>query len=69
MLNYKFSRWADRNGVVVRWGNVVGPYSGQAFEETFSTEEEAAERKRQALALEAIGQDRPPIAIRRVDAS
>ncbi len=58
-------RYADRNGCVVHWGNMVGPYMGQEFEETFATEAEAKERERQALALEAITVDRAPVAITR----
>ncbi len=57
-------RWADRTGTTVRRGNLVGPYRGQEFEETFATEEAAIERERQALAKEPIGPDRPPVAVR-----
>ena len=66
MLNQiKLNRWAQRNGCVVKWGNVVGPYIGQEFTEHFATEAEAKERERQALALEPIGDKREPVAVRR----
>jgi len=58
-----FRRWAERNGKTVKWGNVIGPYCGQEFTETFTTEKEAKERERQALALEAIGDEKKPIAL------
>ncbi len=58
-------RWAGRDGMTVSWGNMIGPYRGQEFTETFATEDEAVERERQANAGEAIGADRLPIAIKR----
>lgn len=61
----RFQRYAERRGKTVEWGNIIGPYIGQQFRETFATEEEAEERKRQALALEPIGSNRPPIAVSR----
>lgn len=61
----KLTRWAKRKGTTVLWGNMVGCYSGQQFEETFATEAEAVERERQALACEAIGDKREPIAVQR----
>ena len=68
-MTFKLRRWAGRKGKTVEWGNVIGPYVGQSFRETFSTEAEAIERKRQAEACEAIGRDREPIAIERVPLS
>lgn len=65
MLNYTLQRWAERKGCLVRWGNIVGPFCGQEFTETFATEAEAQERERQALALEAIPDDRAPVALTR----
>lgn len=61
----KLARWADRKGKIVKWGNMVGPYCGQEFEEEFATESQAKERERQVLACEAIGDDREPVAIKR----
>jgi hypothetical protein len=61
MMNYKLKRWAKRDACIVEWGNVVGPYIGQEFRETFATEEEAKIREQQALACEAIPADREPI--------
>lgn len=66
MLEAKLSRWAERNGKVVRWGNIIGGFCGQEFEETFETEKEAIERERQAINCEAIGDKRQPIATHRV---
>jgi hypothetical protein len=66
MFEYKLRRWAERDGKIVKWGNVVGPYRGQEFEEEFGTEEEAKERQRQAVACEPIGDDREPVARRRI---
>lgn len=66
-MTYKLSRWAKREGKTVSWGNVIGPYLGQAFEETFATEDEAKERQRQAEACESIGDDRPPVPLKRTD--
>ena len=66
MLEYKLRRWAERKGKIVRWGNVVGPYRGQEFEEEFGTEEEAKERERQAVACEPIGNESEPVAVRRI---
>ena len=63
----KLKRYAVRRGKVVEWGNVVGPYVGQQFEETFATEAEAEERERQALACEPIRTERAPIALERVE--
>jgi hypothetical protein len=64
-----FSRWAEREGPVVKWGNTVisqvGVFHGQSFRETFATEAEAIERERQALANEAIGEGRAPVAVSR----
>lgn len=65
MIDAKLTRWAERKGLTVRWGNVIGGYCGQSFEETFATEKEARERERQALACEPIGDERPPIAQKR----
>lgn len=56
-------RWADRKGCVVQWGNIVGAYRGQEFEEEFATEIDAEERERQAKAGEAISADREPVAV------
>lgn len=67
LIPYELRRWADRKGCVVRWGNLVGPYRGQEFEEEFRTEEEAMQRERQALACEPIPDDKEPIPIRRVN--
>ena len=61
-----FSRWAVRKGTVVEWGNLVGPYLGRQFRETFGNEVEAIERERQAMALEPISIGREPIALVRV---
>ena len=66
MLEHKLRRWAERDGKTVKWGNIVGPYRGQEFEEEFGTEEEAIERQRQAVACEAIGDGREPVAVRRI---
>ena len=66
MLTAKLSRWAERKGNTVEWGNIIGGYIGQTFRETFNTEAEAIEREKQALACEPIGEDRQPIAIERV---
>lgn len=60
-------RWAERKGTILRWGNVIGTYAGQEFEETFRTVAQAKERERQALAGEAIGPVREPVALRRRD--
>jgi hypothetical protein len=60
-----FKRWAKRDGVMVEWGNIVAGMAGQSFREVFATEGEAVERERQALAKEAIGDDRAPVAVRR----
>jgi len=65
MMDFKLKRWAERTGKTVCWGNIVGPWLGQEFEELFRTEEEAKERERQALAGEPIGKTREPIAVRR----
>ncbi len=65
MGTIKLNRWAERKGNIVRWGNVIGSYCGQEFEEEFNSEEEAIERERQAKACEAIGAEREPVAIRR----
>jgi len=64
-LNFELRRYADREGCAVQWGNIVGTFLGQEFKEVFATETEAIERERQALANEAIGDDRKPIAIKR----
>ena len=64
-MSIKFVRWADRDGKTVRWGNLIGCYRGQEFEETFSTEAEAVERERQANACEAISDKREPTPIKR----
>ena len=61
----QLERWADRKGTTVEWGNIVGWLQGQTFREVFKTEDEAKERERQALAKEAIGADRAPIATER----
>ena len=61
----KLTRWAERKGKIVRWGNIIGMWRGQEFEETFATEEEAIERERQALACEGIGDERLPIPVER----
>lgn len=65
-MDLKLRRWAKREGKTVEWGNVVGYLQGQSFTETFATEEDAQERERQAMALEAIGKDREPVALTRV---
>ncbi len=62
---FQFNRWAERKGRTVKWGNLVGPYRGQEFRETFKTEAQAKERERQAIAKEAISKDRKPIPLRR----
>jgi len=62
----QLNRWAQRTQNTVEWGNFVMGYRGQEFRETFATEEEAIERERQANAGEAIGKDREPIAIERI---
>jgi hypothetical protein len=64
-VEFKLRRWALRRGLVVEWGNVVGPYRGQEFRETFRNEAEARERERQANACESIGDERPPVAVKR----
>lgn len=64
-LGPQLRRWAERNGKVVRWGNVIGPFLGQEFEEVFATVAQAKKRERQALACEEIGADRAPVALRR----
>ena len=64
VIEFKLNRWAERKGKIVRWGNVIGPWRGQEFEEEFETEEEAIERERQAKACEPIGNPKPK-AIRR----
>ena len=61
----KLERWAQRDGCVVCWGNVVMGRCGQEFRETFATENEARERERQALAGEAIEDDRFPVPVGR----
>ena len=66
-MNFKLNRWAKRTGTTVEWGNLIGPFVGQSFRETFSTEDEAIERQRQAKACESIGVDREPIALERLD--
>jgi hypothetical protein len=63
----QLQRWAERKGTTVTWGNVIGGMQGQMFRETFSTEEDAIERERQALAGEGIGNKREPIAVARED--
>jgi len=60
-----FQRWAELRGRTVEWGNIIGPYTGQTFRETFRSVKEAKERERQALAKEAIGADREPVALKR----
>ncbi len=60
-----FSRWAERKGKVVRWGNIIGGHIGQQFEEEFESEEQAQERERQAVNCEAITEEREPGAVRR----
>lgn len=66
MIDTKLRRWAEiRGGTTVEWGNVIGIWNGQAFRETFATPEQAEERKRQALACEAIGVEREPVALTR----
>ena len=62
---FQLKRWADRKGRTVKWGNIVGPYIGQEFEEKFSTTAEAKERERQVNALEPIGDTREPVPISR----
>ncbi len=62
---FQFNRWAERSGCTVTWGNLVGPYQGQEFRETFKTEAQAKERERQAIAKEAIPKDREPIPLER----
>ena len=64
-METKLRRWAERNGRTVEWGNLVLGHRGQEFRETFATEEQAAERERQALACEPIGVTREPVAVRR----
>ena len=64
-MNFELKRYADRDGRKVHWGNIVGHFLGQEFREEFATEEEAKERERQAMALEAIGDKREPIALKR----
>ena len=66
MLQATLTRWADREGKTVKWGNMVMGFRGQEFRETFATEEEAIERERQVKAVEAIGDDRIPVAIERI---
>jgi len=66
-MEFKLARWAERKGKIVKWGNMVGPYRGQEFEETFKTNKQAIERERQAKACEAIGDKRVPIPLKRVD--
>jgi hypothetical protein len=62
-----FQRWARRTGGTVEWGNIIHGFIGQSFRETFSTEDEAIEREKQAVACEAIGADRLPVALERVE--
>ena len=66
MPERELTRWADRTGKTVKWGNNVMGFRGQEFSETFATEEEAIERERQAKAGEAIGDNRKPIALKRI---
>lgn len=62
-MGLTITRWAERAGRVVRWGNLIGSHRGQEYRETFRTVQEARERERQALANEPISRDRPPIAL------
>ncbi len=62
---FQLRRWAKRDGRTVTWGNLVGLYRGQEFRETFETEGQAKERKRQVIANEAIPDDREPIPLER----
>jgi len=61
----KLLRWTNRLGNTVEWGNNVMGFRGQAFRETFNSEEEAIERERQAHAGEAITTARLPVAVTR----
>lgn len=63
----QLTRWAERAGRTVEWGNVIGSMRGQSFRETFATEAQAIERVRQALDSEAIDGDRAPVATTRED--
>ena len=64
MIEAKLTRYADRKGCMVHWGNIIGGFLGQEFKETFKTEAEAIERERQALANEIIEIGRYPRAIK-----
>ena len=66
-MSAQLTRWAERDGATVRWGNVIGGHIGQTFRETFTTEADAQERERQATAGEAIGPDRQPVALDRAE--
>ena len=64
-MEFKLTRWAERKGTVVEYGNIVGPYLGQQFREEFATEADAIERERQAKACEPITDDRMPVPLKR----
>lgn len=66
MLEAKLNRWARREGTTVEWGNVIGGYRGQEFREIFGTVADARKRERQANAGKPIGEDRQPVALKRV---
>ena len=64
---FSLQRWTNRDGKTVSWGNIIAGMSGQAFSETFATEDQAVERERQAKAGEPIRADREPVAVERID--
>ena len=50
-------RWAETDGRKVRWGNVIGGYSGQSGVYTFSSKRDA-----DSFAKYAQGEDFPSLA-------
>lgn len=40
-MEHTLIRWTERQGNVVRWGNIIGGFSGQSGEWVFETDEDA----------------------------